>query len=185
MLAWLKAIDGNELGIILMVLTVLTLWVGNKAKPQIEGSPYESPMIEFEKAGSVAQVETFLREVEKADPDARRKLDTAIRWDYLFLFIYPALIAVGCLIVINFLEAKKLWGVMLGLILIALQPLAGLFDAVENYALLRMLGGSLKNPWPQIAKWFATVKFGIVYAGLGYMIVYGLAALIWAKVTSR
>ena len=92
------------------------------------------------------------------------------------------LIAVGCLIVINFLEGKKLWGVTLGLILMALQPLAALFDAVENYALQRILSGPISNPWPQLANWFATAKFGIAFAGLGYMVLYGPLALIWAKV---
>jgi hypothetical protein len=185
MLAWLKAVDSSQLGIIFMILTALTLWAGNQADPHLEGSPYKRPMIDFEKAGSITQAHTFLREVEKADPDARRKLYTALRWDYLFLFLYPALIAAGCLIVVNFLETKKLWGVGLGLIIIALQPLAAIFDAVENYALLRILDGSLKNLWAQLANWLATAKFGIAYAGLGYMLIYGLVAIIWAKVTGR
>lgn len=185
MLEWLKAVDCSQLGIIFMVLTVLTLWAGNKADPQIEGSPYKRPMVDFEKAGGVTEVEEYLRTVEKADPDARSKLGTALRWDYLFLLIYPVMIAAGCLIVISFLEGKKLWGVTLGFILMALQPLAALFDAVENYALLRILSGPVSSPWPQIANWFATAKFGIIFAGLGYMVIYGPLALIWAKAAGQ
>lgn len=181
MLTWLKAIDGSQLGIIFMALTALTLWLGDKADPHIKGSPYERPMVDFEKAGSVTEAAKYLRVVEEADPDAQSKLGTALRWDYLFLLCYPVMIAVGCLIVINFLEGKKMWGVTLGLFLMALQPLAALFDAVENYALLRILSGPIANPWPQLAYWFATAKFIIIFAGLGYMVIYGPLALIWAK----
>jgi hypothetical protein len=184
-LEWLETVDGSQLGIIFMVLTVLTLLAGTKADPHIERSPYKRPMIDFEKAGGVTEAETYLREVKQADPDAHSKLRTALKWDYLFLLCYPMMIAVGCLIVINFLAHRKLWGVTLGFILMALQPFAALFDAVENYALLRILEGPVASPWPQVANWFATAKFGIAYAGLGYMIIYGLLALIWAKATGR
>ncbi len=181
MLEWLKTVDGSQLGIIFMVLTALTLWTGNKADPHLD----KHPIIDFEKAGSIAQAQNFLREVGEIDLDARSKLVTALRWDFLFLIIYPVLIAVGCLLVINFLVTKNLWGVGLGFVLIALQPLAAIFDAVENYALLRVLGGSVENLWPQLAKWFATAKFYIVYAGLGYMLFYGMGAIIWAKAKGR
>jgi hypothetical protein len=183
MRAWMIAVDCCQLGIVFMVLTVLTLWTGNLADPHIERSPYKRPIIDFERAGSVAEAEKYLHNVEQADPNARSKLATALRWDYLFLLFYPAMIAVGCLIVINFLERRSLWGVTLGFVLMALQPLAALFDAVENYALLRILSRPISSPWPQIANWFATAKFGISFAGLGFMVIYGPLALIWARAT--
>jgi hypothetical protein len=185
MLAWMKAVDCCQLGIVFMVLTVLTLWTGNKADPHIERSPYKRPIIDFERAGSVAKAEEYLQNVEQADHDARSKLASALHWDYLFLLFYPAMIAAGCLIVINFLGPRNLWGVTLGFVLMGLQPLAALFDAVENYALLRVLKKPVSSPWPEIAYWFSTAKFGIVFAGLGFMVIYGPLALIWAKATGR
>jgi hypothetical protein len=50
------------------------------------------------------------------------------------------------------------------------QGAAGLLDAIENVALLRMLHGGVAQPWPRIARLCAIPKFAIVALGMLYVL---------------
>jgi len=50
------------------------------------------------------------------------------------------------------------------------QFLAAFLDAIENYALIRVLLGSTENIWPALARLCAGPKFLIVTLGLLYII---------------
>jgi hypothetical protein len=176
------------------VLLGLFLLVGSKATPafsdeeskEITAKLDKRPMMALEKAGSPTEAVRVLEVARGVNAQAVEKFRTAIAWDYLFIFIYPAWIAVGCMIVSKFLSGHNLPGATLGLFLIILQPVASLLDAVENYAMLRVLEGTVRSPWPEIAKWCALPKFGItLFTGFGYVVIYGLVALAWAKLTGR
>jgi hypothetical protein len=55
---------------------------------------------------------------------------------------------------------------------------AALFDAVENYALARMLLlNQVWSPYPEVAAFSASVKFGLLSLGL----VYALIGWTWPK----
>lgn len=58
-----------------------------------------------------------------------------------------------------------------GLIIVRLQLFAAMLDAAENFALLKILGETIRNPWPQIARWCAILKF--VIAGVTYVLIVG------------
>jgi hypothetical protein len=59
-------------------------------------------------------------------------------------------------------------------------------DAVENYAMLRVLDGPVKSPWPEIAKWCALPKFAIpLLTSAGYVVLYGIVAFLWAKASGK
>jgi len=45
---------------------------------------------------------------------------------------------------------------------------AALFDAVENFALWKILLGAWASPWPELAAVCAQVKFGLLLLGLVY-----------------
>ena len=55
---------------------------------------------------------------------------------------------------------------------------AAALDAVENYALIRLLLGDRSPRWPPLARWCALPKFAIVAAGLVYVLVGWLASLL-------
>lgn len=59
--------------------------------------------------------------------------------------------------------------------------LAGLLDAVENYALIKVLLGSRDEIWPVAAKYCAGPKFAIVGVGLIYVIVGAVVNLLGKK----
>jgi hypothetical protein len=72
------------------------------------------------------------------------------------------------------------------------QYAAALFDVIENCALLMMLPADLQkaweqsepvSPWPQIAAFFAVLKFMIIGAGILY-ILSGLISFLTGLVKS-
>jgi hypothetical protein len=48
---------------------------------------------------------------------------------------------------------------------------AALFDAVENYALFQILLNRVYSPYPEIAYYFASIKFGLLIFGLLYALM--------------
>ncbi|HEX8747247.1 MAG TPA: hypothetical protein VF717_08600 [Pyrinomonadaceae bacterium] len=187
-------ISYRSLWIAFLALLVLFMLVSRKARPafspeeakKITGELGRGPMMALEFAGSPTEAERVLRVSREANAQAIEKFRTAIAWDYLFLFIYPAWIAAGCMIVAKFVSEKNLPGASLGLFLIIIQPLASLLDAAENYAMLRVLKGPIQSPWPEIARWCAFPKFAIpVLTGALYVICYGLGALVWVLLFAK
>ena len=48
---------------------------------------------------------------------------------------------------------------------------AALLDAMENYALIRILLGTQLDLWPLVARWCAIPKFLILISGLTYVVL--------------
>ena len=65
-----------------------------------------------------------------------------------------------------------------GVLLAWAQFGAALLDAVENYALIQVLLGSQQALWPAVARWCAIPKFLIVAAGLVYIGVGAVLAVV-------
>ncbi len=90
-----------------------------------------------------------------------------IRLDFLFLLLYPTAIALGCLLARRHLGRSSSRLSAWGRVLARAQVATAGFDAVENWALLRILGGE-SGAWAATAAVFASLKFGLVLAGLLY-----------------
>lgn len=92
--------------------------------------------------------------------------------DYLFLVLYAGAIALGCVLVAGALAPRVgawlAWG----------QLAAAALDAVENYALIRVLLGSPRELWPPLAAGCAGVKFALVAAGLAYVAIGTVVAAL-------
>ena len=158
--------DDKLLWAVLAILLVLVVVVGQKASAsEVKLKPgYERPMLAFElNAGKAPEI------FESWDEATKAKLRTALLWDYLFIFIYPAAGATSCFIAGRFLESRNLLPLKYGLIMMCLQLFAAVLDASENFALLKVLRGPIASPWPQTAKWCATFKFGLILLGIAYV----------------
>jgi hypothetical protein len=68
----------------------------------------------------------------------------------------------------------------IGLLLAKLQFVAALFDAIENFVLIKLLLGSNNNIFSLIAYYFASIKFVIIGIGIIYIIV-GYTASLFQK----
>ncbi len=115
-----------------------------------------------------------------------------IRLDFIFLLLYPTAIAFGCLLARRHLGQPSSRYSALGRTLAKAQVLAAGFDALENWAMLRILGSAAASsdtasPAPGLATWagsaavFATLKFGLVLAGACYAVA-GFVCWLGSKV---
>lgn len=95
--------------------------------------------------------------------------------DFVFLVAYPLLGSIACaMLAESRLNAVAVVGAFLSWAVLAAAPL----DAVENLALLAMLDGETSTLGARLAAWCAGLKFALVYAGLGYIVLQGLAVLV-------
>jgi hypothetical protein len=144
-------------------------------------APLQTPaapngIVSFELAGNVeATTEILLSWDERADLFAAFGLGI----DYLFMPVYATALALGI-----FLAADRHsgWFLSLGAWLGWGAYAAALFDAVENYALARMLLlNEVWSPYPEVAAFSATIKFGLLTVGL----VFALTGWLWPNNVTR
>jgi hypothetical protein len=95
--------------------------------------------------------------------------------DYLFMPVYATALALGILLAAG---RHKGWFFTVGAWLGWGAYAAALFDALENYALARMLlMNEVWSPYPEVAAFSASVKFGLLLLGLSYALV----GWLWPK----
>jgi uncharacterized membrane protein YuzA (DUF378 family) len=136
-------------------------------------------ILSFEFAGNLSRARHI---VDSWDAGIRTHAAVNLGLDCLFLVIYPITIALGCALVAASLVHHYPSYSALGTMVAWSQFLAGLLDAVENYALIRLLFGSQSPALPRIAFWCATIKFTLVGLGIMYALI-GLC-LVFKKVRS-
>lgn len=133
-------------------------------------------IVSFELAGNVeATTEILLSWDERADLFAAFGLGI----DYLFMPVYTTTLALGILLAAG---RHPGWFTALGAWLGWGAYTAAVFDAVENYALARMLlANEVWSPYPEVAAFSATVKFVLLIAGL----IFALVGWLWPKNVKR
>ena len=135
-------------------------------------------IVSFELAGSIEKVRQILNEW---GPKGKAYATLSLGLDYLFLIVYAVFISLSCVRIARRLKSRfspaAAWGMVIGWA----QFMAALLDIVENYALIKLAFGSQHASWPPIARWCAVVKFGIVGAGLMY-ILSGVLIILVLKV---
>ncbi len=180
--SWLASVPaGWVLLLAVVTLAVLFALVGLKASAdQLKFTNeeyrkrYDKPMLAFEfNAGEASRM-------FESWPEAKKILRAAIIWDFLFIFIYPGLIAAVCLVGARYLDAQGYVGFRVSLFFILLVLVAALLDAVENCALLAVLSDSQNSSLPAVAFYCAKVKFALAYIAAGYALLACAGALaLW------
>jgi len=94
--------------------------------------------------------------------------------DYLFMPIYAFALAFGTLLAA---DRHSGWFRSLGAIAGYGAFAAALFDAIENYALFQILLNRIYSPYPELAYYCASIKFGL----LAFGIVFALAGGLWPR----
>ena len=150
--------------IVMVILNIITLRVFDSALKN-EISP--QGIVSYELAKNLDQSVAILN---AWDIQAKINAGLSLGFDFLFLLVYSSLIA---LLIYN--VNNRLWKnnpfYKLGQILIFLIFIAALFDAIENFALIKLLLGNLKQIWVSVAYYFAVVKFGIVFICIAYLLI--------------
>lgn len=159
-----------------LALTLLILAVFRVIDAPLQTAAAPQGIISYELAGTVARAQAMFDSW-----DARVRLYAAfgLGLDYLFMVSYAVAIGLAAAWAGRQLGAQRRWPVRVGLALGSGLALAALLDAVENFALARMLfAGAAAAPWPALAAGCATVKFALVILGLVYAAAGALSWLI-------
>jgi hypothetical protein len=128
-------------------------------------------ILSYEFAWSAARASSILASWSGRTREAARQ----IRLDFGFLLLYPLAFSLGCAALAG--SPRSSWayvGAFLAWAVLAAAPL----DALENYALLRMLSRSPTNSLARLAALCAGLKFMLVLASLGYIVLQGVAVAI-------
>ena len=162
----------------LLVLTLAVMAVLNVVDSPLKTGVAPQGIVSYELAGNVSAARAIL---DSWNPQARVYAGFSLGFDFLFMVLYSTTIAYACTWVSGGWRGKRRSLASVGLLLAWGQWVAGLFDAVENGALWVMLAAAPAAPWPQIARWCATVKFALVLLGLAYAIVGGVWTVAGAR----
>ena len=114
------------------------------------------------------------------DLNAKVNAGLSLGIDFLFLVVYAIFFATACYLVAQEYLDKNNWMYKIGLLLAKLQFVAALLDAIENFALIKLLLGSNNSIFPSIAYYFASIKFVIIAIGIIYIII-GYTASLFQK----
>lgn len=149
------------LGVLLVVLSVALLRVGaalfSDAAPQ--------GILSYEFAGDAA---TAARILASWSSEAREQAMLSLGLDYLYLIVYPAFLSLACARIAVRLGGRLPRAARLGAALSWAVLAAGALDAVENYALIRLLTDGASDTWAGLAWWCAAPKFALVGAALAF-----------------
>ncbi len=163
---------------ILSLLAMVSLQVTG-AHLITEVSP--SGILSFEFAGELSAAQNM---VNSWGQTGRVYAGLNLGLDYLFLLVYACAIGLGCVLVARRISLRTAFFANLGILIAWAQVGAAMLDGVENYALIRVLFGTDQAVWPMIARWCAIPKFSIVGAGLIYVIIGTIVAVV-LKVKQR
>jgi hypothetical protein len=172
---WLSAQRQRWALLVFLVLALLAMAALRVFDAPLKTEASPSGIVSFELAGTTAAAESIL---VAWDAQASIYAGLSLGLDYVFLLTYGAGISLACAMVVGGLQARRRTAARIGLALSWLVLVAALLDAVENLALIRILIGRGGNPWPSVARWCAIPKFGIVFAGLLYIIMGGISLLV-------
>jgi hypothetical protein len=152
----------------LLVLTLATLVVFRLLGGPLQTGAAPQGIVSFEFAGDVATAYSIL---DSWDAQAQAYAGFSLGFDFVFLVLYSNTIGLACIWVGRAFRERRRPLATVGRLLAWGQWLAALLDSVENVSLLVLLLGTPAAPWPQIARWCALPKFGLILVGLVYVVL--------------
>ena len=169
--AWLSTSYRGPLFAFLLVGTALfIIWLSIQGKP-LRTEKVPSGILSYEFAWTKSQADSILSSWEKIKDKARQQLLI----DFGFLVFYPLTLSLACAMLSDSKFNKM---AVVGVFLSWAVLLSGLLDATENLSLLRMLVTGSSDFLARLAGFCAGVKFALVYASLGYLVLQGLATWV-------
>ncbi len=128
--------------------------------------PAAPTIIDFELAGTVTKATDI---ITAWTPVERIHAGFSLGFDFLYMPVYSTTIALACVWAAGVFRSGA--GKTIGVALAWGLWLAAMFDAIENLALMSNLFGSPIEPFPALATGCATLKFGLILAGLLVVII--------------
>jgi hypothetical protein len=167
-----RARRGGLLVLAPLAIAMMFVLSGLDASLRTPASP--NGIVSFEFAGDV---DSAGRMLEAWGDPGRRDAALSLRFDFVFLAAYAPGLALLCAAAADRARAAGSHLAAPGAALAWGLLAAGGLDAIENLALLRVLGGSSADAWPALAAACAWPKFALVAAGLVYLATSGVLRL--------
>lgn len=156
---------------LLFALNCIVMFCLQRIGERLVTLPAPNGIVSFELAGNMARAnEIGLSWM----PAQSLYAGLSLGLDYLFMPLYAASIALGCVLVS---QGISTWVGSCGALLAWAQWGAATLDALENYALIQVLLGEQTETWPALARYCAIPKFALVGFGLLFVFIVGLARL--------
>jgi hypothetical protein len=153
--------------------------VGVSVLLAVVGAPLTTPVVSggivtFEFAGAAAEARRIMAAWGAAGVDAAW---TQTWLDFLYLATYGPSLALACGLAAGVWARRGVGYGRLGVLLSWGALAAAAFDAVENVALLLLLGGAVSDAAAGVAWAAASAKFALIIAGLVYAL---FGAALWS-----
>jgi len=171
---WLSSVARKRLWLGSLVISATSLLAMTVLDVALKTPAAPSGIISFQFAGDFAHAQQILSSWG-AEVQVHAALSLGL--DYLFLVVYALFISIACVHIANILKLRLPIMAAAGFFLAWAQFLAALLDAVENYALIRLLLGSQQKLYPSMAWGCALIKFTLVGMGLAYLLVGFILAM--------
>lgn len=150
---------------VLAVLAALTVFVGYKTNQSLNIFPVTA----LELAPNEQAAQIVIDCWRGTDPDLKAAHLVQYR-DNFFILCYSTFLALGCVIVADWLYSSESTANLHGKLLAWLMWVAGILDYVENYAINKMLDGNIVQPWPTVSSVSASIKFALIGTGAVYLL---------------
>jgi len=175
---WLGEEDQWRIFLIALVLSLVVMVALAVQGEQLRTAESPEGIVSFELTGTA---EGAARILTAWGEKGRVMAGLNLGLDYLFILAYAGGLSLGSVIAARrharFSVVRSGFGRVLGWAALV----AGLLDAVENYALIRVLLGAEGDLWPALSRWCARPKFAIV----GVVLVYVLTTPMITRLLAR
>ncbi len=173
----LSKIYSKNLVILSAVITIMVFFVLRHFDIPLHTSVAPKGIISFEFAKNIDASNQIMNSWGN---QAKINAGLSLGIDYLFLLAYSIFFSAICFFIAIKNENRSPLIYKIGMVLSYLLLLAGVFDAIENFALIKLLLGSQAEIYPIIAFYFASGKFTILAVAFIY-IIYGILQNIFYK----
>jgi len=167
---WSNLLSNPRRGTYVLGLFILTLGAGALALPSLGRMDLRGVSIldiELMRTSENATQQVAL--LGSSGVDAAQM---SIYLDFPFLVLYALALSAACAVLAARAADRGATALAAaGRLMVWAAPVAAALDAVENVALLRVLGGQTGQPWPGIAYGFASVKFVLLAVVIVYLVV--------------
>lgn len=172
---WINTEQQKPVFFFLVILTVIVMGCLQIIGGPLVSDAAPSGIVSYEFAADMPTATTIL---DSWGAKEQILAGLSLGLDFLFLFAYAGSIGLGCVLTARALSPQDGLVYRLGIWLAWGLLIAAFLDYLENYALIRLLLGSELALWPVMARWCAIPKFGLVGAGLLFVIVGGIVSLL-------
>ena len=145
--------------IVSIFLLIVTMVPMVRIDTQLKNEVAPNGIVSFELAGDLKTTQRILKTWEK--PEQQKYLGLSLGYDYFFMVGYATILFILVARIERKLTPSGNRGKFLKLLLIGIW-IAALFDAIENFALINLFLGDMKQIWSSLALYFASAKFIIL-----------------------